>query len=308
MKHTNDVQLVTNAGWDERVLICRNAPLVDSYIIVSERYVVVVDTMINETTAEKLRSFAEPYLSDHRSLLVVNTHADYDHCWGNQHFAALAVPIIGHRLSVPIFSSPDTVNFRERVQAEEPEIFGAVVPTPPSILLDEKLTIDGGDLTFELFATPGHTVDHLSLYIPEIDILLAGDAAEFPYPMARTASGMQPMRKSLATLAALKAETVLYCHAPVEIGPQLLEDNIAYFDRLEAACRAALARTTPAEAPEGTEIVDWVGLRYQAAVPDKEVWQEVHEHYRKEGHARQLEQMLTTVVGERQDKSRQQRY
>lgn len=301
MSHTNEVDVVANSGWDERIVVCRNGELVQTAVVVTERYVVVVDTMINEATAAQLLAQAEPHLHDGRSLLVVNTHADYDHCWGNQLFAARGTPIIGRRKSVPIFSQPDAVAFLEQMQADEPDIFGSVTPTPPTLLLDEDLTIDGGDLTLELFATPGHTVDHTSLYISEIDTLLAADAAEFPYPMARTAEGLPQMRKSLGRLSALNAATVLYCHPPppqgaVATGSRLLRHNVAYFDRLEAACRDALARGAPADPPADEDVIEMVGLPYEAAVPGDDVWQEVHAYYRTDGHARQLRQMLAFLA------------
>ncbi|MDT8304670.1 MAG: MBL fold metallo-hydrolase [Anaerolineae bacterium] len=297
MAHTNEVELVTNTGWDERILVCRNGELVYTTIVVSRRYVVIVDTMINEATAGKLLELAQPYLGEDRTLLVVNTHADYDHCWGNQLFAEVGVPIIGRFLSVPIFSQPDSVAFLEQMRNNEPGIFGAVIPTPPTVLFDETLTIDGGDLTLELFPTPGHTLDHLSIYIPEISTLLAADAAEVPYPVARTAAGLPAMRRSLARLAGVQAETVLYCHAPVMMGAQLLHDNIAYFDKLEAACRAALERGVPADPPAGADVIALVGLPYAAAVPDGEAWQNVHGYYRSEGHTHQLRQMLAALSG-----------
>lgn len=301
MKHSNEVEFVANAGWDERLLVCRNAPLVDTFIIVTQRYVLIVDTMINAITAGKLLVLAQPYLSpDHaagisRSLLVVNTHADYDHAWGNQLFAAMGVPIIGRRASVPIFTQSDSQAFLQQAQAEEPDIFADVVPTPPTILFDETLTIDGGDLTLELFMTPGHTVDHASLYIPEIKTLLSADAAELPYPVAREPSGLPQMRHSLAKLAALSAEVALYCHAPVNLGPQLLHDNIAYFDKIEAACRVALARGVPPHPAADADVIDLVGLPYAAAVPQTDLWQTVHPYYRTTGHAQQIRTMLATL-------------
>ncbi|MCA9932986.1 MAG: MBL fold metallo-hydrolase [Ardenticatenaceae bacterium] len=298
MSHSNEVELVANGGWDERILVCRNAPLVTTFIVITTRYVVVVDTMINEVTAGKLLDVARPYLTDGRSLLIINTHADYDHSWGNQLFAAMGVPIIGRRASVPIFSEPDTLTFLQRVQTDEPGIFGNVIPTPPTILFDDKLTIDGGDLTLELFATPGHTVDHTALYIPEINTLLAADAAEAPYPVARTTAGLPVMRQSLAKLAAIHAETALYCHAPTDIGPQLLHDNITYFDKLEAACRAALARGVPANPAEDADVIELVGLPYAQAVPQIARWQNIHEYYRTRGHAAQLRMMLESVSRE----------
>jgi glyoxylase-like metal-dependent hydrolase (beta-lactamase superfamily II) len=299
MTHTNDVELVANAGWDERILIGRNAPLVNTTVVVTRRYVVLVDTMINEVTAGKLLALAEPYRDGGRSLLIANTHADYDHCWGNQLFAEMGIPIIGHRKSVPIFSQRDSVAFLERMRRAEPDLFGDVKPTPPTILLEETLVIDGGDLTLELLPTPGHTVDHLSVYIPEIGTLLVGDAAEFPYPMARTPEGLPPMRDSLARLATLDAETVLYCHAAVETGRQLLHENIAYFDRLEAACRAAVARGIPCDPAADADVIALVGLPYEQAVPGGEAWHTVHDFYRTTGHAQQLRHMLATLQNNR---------
>ncbi len=297
MSHNNEVEFVANGGWDERILVFRNAPLVDTFAVITTRYVVVVDTLINPATAEKIWQGVRPFLTPPRALLIINTHADYDHCWGNQRFAALGAPIIGRRASVPIFTEPDSLAFLQRVQANEPEIFGDVTPTPPTILFDETLSIDGGDLTLELFATPGHTADHASVYIPQINTLLAADAAELPYPMARTAAGLPQMRQSLAKLAALNAETVLYCHAPTDIGPQLLHDNIAYFDQLEIACRAALARGVPANLPEEADVIALVGLPYAQTAPQSGHWQQVHPYYRTQGHAAQLRMMLTSLAG-----------
>jgi glyoxylase-like metal-dependent hydrolase (beta-lactamase superfamily II) len=160
------------------------------------------------------------------------------------------------------------------------------------------LLIDGGDLTLDFFPTPGHTVDHYSLFIPEINTLLAADAAEVPYPMARTPDGMPAMRQSLAQLAALNAETVLYCHAPVTIGSQLLHDNQAYFDKIEEKCRAALARGMSAEPEETADVISLVDCTFAEAVPAGEHWQNIHEYYQTKGHAQQIRTMLYNLAQE----------
>lgn len=143
---------------------------------------------------------------------------------------------------------------------------------------------------------PGHTPDHAAIYIPEIKTLLAADAAEVPYPVARQTADLPLMRDSLAKLAALPAETVLYCHAPVDIGTQLLHDNIAYFDHLENACRVALAQGMLADPPVDADIIELVGLPYVDAVPDSDLWREVHTYYQTEGHAHQLRGMLAWLA------------
>jgi glyoxylase-like metal-dependent hydrolase (beta-lactamase superfamily II) len=296
MGHTNEVELIENGGWDERILVCRNGKLVDTFIVITERFVVLVDTVINPNTAGKMLGWAQPYLEDGRKLLVVNSHADYDHSWGNQLFAGETAvhpaPIIGSHLSPAMFERSETTTYLAKMQELEPEIFSEVILTPPTQLIEGKYLIDGGDLTLELLPTPGHTDDHYSIYIPEIKTVLAADAAELPYPMARTPDGLPAMRASLAKLAALPAETVLYCHAPVTAGRQLLLDNIAYFNAIETRCRAAVARGLSPELGRDVDVIALVDCRYETAVPDTEPWHNVHDYYKTAGHASQIRAML----------------
>jgi glyoxylase-like metal-dependent hydrolase (beta-lactamase superfamily II) len=154
------------------------------------------------------------------------------------------------------------------------------------------LTINGSDLTLELFATPGHTPDHISIYIPEIDTLLAADAAEIPFPFARTTDGLPYMRESLAQLAEFDAQTVLYCHAPVTIGAQLLHDNIAFFDKLEDRCRKALAQGMLAQPDEDADLAALINLTFDEATPHGKHWQDIHDYYKTKGHALQIRMML----------------
>ncbi len=299
MPHTNEVELLANGGWDERILICHNGALVQTFIVISERYVVLVDTLINAQTAATMLAYARPYLENGRQLLVINTHADYDHAWGNQIFVgpdALApAPIFGHEQTLSVFQEPDSAATLARMQGEEPDIFADVQLTPPTVLFRDRVRIQGGDLTLELFPTPGHTRDHVSIYLPELDTLLAADGAELPFPVARTADGLPQMRASLANMAAINAATVLYCHAPATSGPQLLHDNIAYFDALEAACRRALAQGVPADPPADADIITLVNCPFEAATPAGEPWASMHPYYRTTAHSEQIRMMLQVL-------------
>ncbi|MCB8983932.1 MAG: MBL fold metallo-hydrolase [Ardenticatenaceae bacterium] len=300
-RHSNTVIPVPNQGWDERIFVFANDELVQTFIVVTQRYVMLIDTMINAATAVQLLQQAQMFLENGRQLLVINTHADYDHAWGNQVFARPAAqhpaPIIGSRLCAARLRDAETQANVTEMAAEEPHVFGDVIPTPPTVLFDEALTIEGGDLTLELFATPGHTPDHIALYIPEISTLLAADAAERPFPFARTAASLPAMRQSLARLAAYQASHVLYCHAPVTMGGQLLENNITYFDKVEQHCRVALAQERPIPA-EDSDLIAAIDLPYAQAVPQDESWQTVHEFYQTTGHARQIRAMLEWLTGQ----------
>jgi glyoxylase-like metal-dependent hydrolase (beta-lactamase superfamily II) len=283
------VQRVANQGWDERIIVCRYGRLVDTFVVVTTRYVVIVDTVINPQTGAQMLEIAREHLADDRQLLVVNTHADYDHCWGNQVFDA---PIIGTRLCAERFRQPEAGAYLKEMQEKSPELYADVHYIPPNVLFEERLLIDGGDLSLELFATPGHTIDHASIYIPEINTLLAADAAETPFPFAREVALLPTMRDSLARLAAMNASTALYCHAPATIGPALLRDNIAYFDKLEQTCREALERGVPARPAEDADVAAWVGCTFDDAMPAHLNTPDIHEWYRTQGHAQQLRMML----------------
>ncbi len=301
MPHTNEMTLLPNQGWDERILICQNGRLVQTFIVVTQRYVVLIDTVINPAMARRLVEHARPYLAAGRTLLVINTHADYDHAWGNQLFAGadapFPAPIIGSQRCADRLRADEEASLLQEMQRAEPEIFGDVRLTPPTVRFDGELLIDGGDLTLHLIPTPGHTEDHLSIYIPEIATLLAGDAAELPYPVARTTAGLPAMRASMAALAALNAQTVLYCHAPVAAGPQLLHDNLVYFDALESACRTFLQRVPDAELPpDDAALLAQLECDYASVTPLTPLWRDVHDFYRTTGHAAQLRMMLAWLA------------
>ena len=265
------VSRVPNQGWDKRVIVVRCGTLVDVFVVVSERYVVLVDTLLNPATATALLEVAREYLARGRQLLVVNTHADWDHAWGNQVFAGpealLSAPIIASRACAERLRSAEAQEKLRSMREQEPERFSAVRLTPPAIHFDERLTIDGGDLTLEFFATPGHTHDHVAVSIREIGMLLAGDAAEAPFPLVETAADLPILRGSLAKMAALKPSHALYCHAPVTSGPKLLHDNLAHFDDLERRCRAALARGVAARPGEAEDVEALVGYPFAQAIP-----------------------------------------
>jgi len=300
MANSDDtVAVVPNGGWDERILVCRCGSLVDVFIVVAERYVVLIDTLINTRTATALLEIAHEHLGG-RQLLVVNTHADWDHAWGNHVFdgsdAHYPAPIIASRRCAERLRGAEAAQKLAQMQANQPGRFNDVRLTPPTILFDERLAIDVGDLTLELFATPGHKPDHISIYIPEIRTLLPGDAAELPFPFVESAASLPAMRDSLARMAALDPTSALFCHAPVTSGPAVLQRNIAYFNTIEQRCRDALARGAPARPSADADVEALVGFLYAEAVPADMDAAALAGFYRP-GHQAAIRAMLEHLVG-----------
>lgn len=261
---------VPNQGWDARIMVCRCGNLVDTWIVVTDRYVVIIDTMDSPASGQALLELARPHMAG-RQLLVLNTHSHWDHVWGNQVFsgphALYPAPILATRRCAELLRSAEAATTLAEMQARQPDRFATVQLVPASLCFEERLQIDGGDLTLELLPAPGHAADQVVVWIPEIGTLLAADAAELPFPFANQPDDLPVLRQTLAMLEALAPRTALYCHAAVTGGPAVLRANMDYFDTLEARCRAALALGVAANPPEDADLEKLVGFPFSDVRP-----------------------------------------
>jgi glyoxylase-like metal-dependent hydrolase (beta-lactamase superfamily II) len=274
--------------------------LVDSFAVITERSVVVVDTMVNLETAREIMNLLAPDLSAKRSLLVVNTHGDWDHTLGNGLFAGpdpqFPAPIIAHRLTPSRMRSAEAVAYVASLKAENPGEFDSAEIWPPTVLFEESLVIDGGDLTLHLFPTPGHQPDHISIWIPEIRYLLAGDAAEMPFPHVSDWKTLPELRSSLHRMQDFGAERVLYCHAADVTDPVLIWHNICYFDELERRCRQSLTSgTIPKDVEELEDPALAIGWPFEDALPPLMALDDLPP---PEGHFQAIRAMLIWIQAE----------
>jgi glyoxylase-like metal-dependent hydrolase (beta-lactamase superfamily II) len=204
-----------------------------------------------------------------RHLLVINTHADYDHAWGNSVFAELdsryPAPIIGHAKTRARLLGQEARDGLAKKQAESSR-FASVRLAPPDVTFTDGLEVDGGDLSLRLIPTPGHTPDHVAVWVPEIRLVLAGDAAEHPFPHVDSPHNLPTLRKSLHTLIDLQPASVLPCHGGTT-DPDLPARNLAYFDEVAHHCHAALdAHTLPDDWPTSEALGNLVGFGYDDAL------------------------------------------
>src|SRR5881394_1370086 len=59
---------------------------VDAYVLLAERYVLICDTLLCPEDMATMLDAVHGELNG-RKVLVVNSHADWDHTWGNCYFA-----------------------------------------------------------------------------------------------------------------------------------------------------------------------------------------------------------------------------
>ena len=258
---------VPNGGWDERVHLFRAGDEVDTCVVVTQRYLVLVDTMSTPELAAAIMDAMQSSLAG-RQLVVVNTHAHYDHCWGNALFATpggrYPAPIIAHEQMRRLMQKDGAATHLAE-QQEESARYANVQLIEPTITFRDDLFIDGGDLTLRLLHTPGHAADHLVILIPELLLLLAGDAAEHPFPALESAETLPSLRASLERMATLSAETVIPCHGGTT-DPALITRNMAYFDAVERRVRSALAAgSVPPDWRERADLPALIGFAFEEA-------------------------------------------
>jgi glyoxylase-like metal-dependent hydrolase (beta-lactamase superfamily II) len=237
---------------DERITALGYTDEVDAFIVRTERYTVLIDTL----STPRLGAAAAELVGADQRLLVVNTHADWDHVWGNAAVTGRA-PIIAHAAALDRLRAPAARTTLADKARAEPR-FRDVQIVEPTVTFTDTLTIAGGDLTLELIHTPGHTPDHVVVWIPELRIVLAGDAVEDPLPELwdDTPASLHLMRTSLEAIQALGAKLVLPSHGRTT-DPGIIARNLAYFDDLTGRVGDLIAAELPPD-----ELADSHGLRF----------------------------------------------
>ncbi|MBY5368532.1 MBL fold metallo-hydrolase [Rhizobium leguminosarum] len=224
------VELCSYPELDDRILIVRAGDEVDGVFIRTERFNVLIDTLgTPELCLTALGMLGEQINA--RPLIVINSHMDWDHFWGNAAIARRA-PIIAHAAALDRLRDPSA---REvlRDKASQESRFRDVDLIGPDITFSGSMTLNGGDLTLELIHTPGHTPDHVAVWIPELRICLAVDAVEYPIPevWSKNAGDLRLIRSSLERIRDLNARLVIPAHGRTH-SPSAVHDNLAYFQAL----------------------------------------------------------------------------
>jgi len=292
---------VTDLSPDARVQVFRSffsAPgefdnlSVDAYVVITERCVVFCDTLL---CPEDMRLVCEALSDDvmkGKQLLVIYSHADWDHVWGTHYLLERYTPvIIGHEHCRTRLLSVEEKRLLHEYQ-ENFAVFRPVVLVPPAITFRDGLNIYGGDLTLELFSAPGHQMDQIAGWIPEIQLLLAFDALEYPLPGIGAPELVLDMFRTLERFRELQPTCVLCSHGNMA-SPLLIEQNSRYLREIESRSRALLARQLVSE-DEMAEPAQLIGYSYAEATGV--VREQIDHVYYEYTHAENIRCMLRWLL------------
>jgi glyoxylase-like metal-dependent hydrolase (beta-lactamase superfamily II) len=197
---------------------------VRSVLIRGTRFCLIWDTL---TSPRDMTRFAE--ICTGQQCLVVYSHADWDHVQGT---AALSNPIIVGQLNCAHRFKIEARQTLADMQAREPGKWDEVKLIPPHITFKSRLDLDLGGLTIQLHALPGHTPDTLVGFIPEMELLLAGDAVESPLPCVPADCDLDAWIEALVHWRKHEGvSTVIPSHGPMG-GKDILDNTIDYLDGL----------------------------------------------------------------------------
>ncbi len=195
-----------------------------------------------------------------RPLIVVNTHSHWDHVWGNMAFPGTL--ILAHRLcreTMERDAAAELARYHPQIEGLSP-----VEIVYPNILLSGT-TVLSSDITVEIHHTPGHTPDSMAVFLPEENLLIAGDTVEYPFPMAEWAGHIADYQAQLEHLSGWRVRRVIPGHGPASAGPELLRANVNYLLRLREQAAEAARRGLPLEEandeiPLRSCLEDWIDL------------------------------------------------
>jgi glyoxylase-like metal-dependent hydrolase (beta-lactamase superfamily II) len=103
---------------------------------------------------------------------------------------------------------------------------------PPDLTFDRHLDLNLGDIRVSLHPLPGHTLDSIVAFIPNMNLLLAGDAVELPCPSVPPGCDLQAWIRSLEGWRDHPGvRTVIPAHGPSG-NTDILEATIAYLQGL----------------------------------------------------------------------------
>jgi glyoxylase-like metal-dependent hydrolase (beta-lactamase superfamily II) len=143
----------------------------------------VCDTRSSHREADEIRADLKQ-LGTLPVRWVVNTHAHFDHSFGNARFGPdsdLGAPIYGHELVPAHLDAYERPKLAEVIASgEEPaDEWADIVITPPTVLVRDAMTLDLGGTTADLvYLGRGHTDNDLLVHLPASGVWLTGDLVE----------------------------------------------------------------------------------------------------------------------------------
>ncbi len=213
--------------------------------VVSPEGAVLIDTLAFPAETLEIKDFFENRLGTQVRYLM-NTHYHADHTNGNCFFPGAEV--IGHKLCRERLDTAGRKGLA-RAKGQSPELAQVEIVLPETLLTDGMLLLHLGKKTLQLFHTPGHSPDSLSVLLKEDRILFAGDMM---MPIPYIADGdLDAMIHSLQSIPAMGLENVVQGHGEVVLRGEIDEavrSNVRYLEAARKKVEQLVRKKKPRDA------------------------------------------------------------
>ncbi len=184
-------------------------------VVIAPEGVVVIDALGSPALAEMLVAEIKKITSKPIQHVIV-THYHADHIYGLQVFADIGAKIIAQENGREYLNS-DTATLRLNVSKEElaPWVNDKTRLVPATLWVNQNETLQLSGMAFQLLMMgPAHTPDDLAVFVPEQNVLYAGDLVfRGRIPFVGTADSVGWI-KSLDSLLKVNAKTIVPGHGP----------------------------------------------------------------------------------------------
>lgn len=193
--------------------------LTNVHVILGNNHVFVLDTFLgNDSMKFVLSKIAEEGHAG-KPIVVFNSHADYDHYWGNGAFKDAT--IVGHeRCKTRVIAEGEAYLLKYADHKR-----GEIELIPPNRTFQETLIFEDEGVNF--FHTPGHTLDSASCYDTVDKVLFVGDNVESPFPYLNHVNFEQYIH-TLKSYLEFDWKYLVAGHDPLMEKPDLIKQNIDY--------------------------------------------------------------------------------
>ncbi|MGP3951220.1 MBL fold metallo-hydrolase [Streptomyces sp. 7N604] len=216
--------------------------LANCVLVTSDRSAALVDTPYSETLTRRLLTAAEQVLPDGASITtVINTHANGDHCYGNE-FLPQAEVIATQSALDHACLEPTPAQMQQLVHGGDPDSplgwymkkhFGRFDYSGLQLRCPDRTFTGAEDLKVGALDVrlievgPAHTAGDLIVHLPQRKTVCAGDIVFHGDHPVHWAGPLASVWDACSRILELDPDVIVPGHGPI-MGPDQLRDYMAY--------------------------------------------------------------------------------